>query len=291
VADAVVQGKTAEGLLDPYAKNSGACPACGATADGNEACTSCGAAVPAGTVQRSPLSGPGSHDKAAESQVPRSLNKTLAPQALSDDEITAELGAIRAWFDAQSTSSQESESLALAAGQLAHELVQRHPGPSIPATAPRPAGSITPADVRRANAGALSGVMGVGAGMAVPGLSPMPLPMPMPPAMPMPMPPPTQMPVPPAMPVPPVAPPAPIPPVATAQANTRISDRSRRAGIPRRPVVAERYDRRQRRGTTEARRVRTETTAANTQSSARRRYWILAGTGTGPGADACSALR
>jgi hypothetical protein len=126
------------------------------------------------------MSEPANMDATIGPSIPRSLNQTLAPEALSDDAITAEIDAIRAWFGAQSTSSKEAESLALAAGQLAHEFVKRHPGPSIPTTAPRPAGGITPADVRRANAGALTGV---GAAMAVPGLAPIPAPMPMPPPM------------------------------------------------------------------------------------------------------------
>lgn len=221
VADAVVQGKSAEELLDRYAVNSSKCPACGTATDGDEACPSCGgapemapASAPTHAIQRSPVSGPSSTDGAAAlHQLPRSLHQTLAPSALSDDEIAAEIGAIRVWLNAQVATSKESESLALALGQLAHELVTRHPGPSIPATAPRPANSITPADVRRASAGALGGVTAAGAVMAVPGLSPMPPPVPMPPPM---LEPPLAPPVaaPPVVAPPPL--PAPTPPVAPA---------------------------------------------------------------------------
>jgi hypothetical protein len=117
VADAVVQGKSAEGLLDGYASTSGKCPACGATTGGDEACDSCGgvagvpapASTPAQMVQRSHTSGPGPTEGAAGLQLPRSLDRTLAPSAMSDDEISAEIGAIRAWFNAQSASSTESE--------------------------------------------------------------------------------------------------------------------------------------------------------------------------------------
>lgn len=220
VADAVVQGKSAEELLDRYAVSSPKCPACGAATDGDEACPSCGGApemappsAPAHAIQRSPASERNFTDGAAAlQQLPRSLHQTLDPSALSDDAIAAEIGAIRAWFNAQSASSKESEPLALALGQLAHELVTRHPGPSIPATPPRPANSITPADVRRASAGAVAGVTAAGAGMAV-GLAPMPPPVTMPPPL-------LELPLAPPVAAPPVAAPpplpAPTPPVAPA---------------------------------------------------------------------------
>ena len=212
VADAVVQGKSAEALLDRYGtpdseadqhEAAGKCPACGTSSDGGGACTSCGAkpavAVPTQAIQRSPDPELGSTSPAAGLRLPRSLNQTLDPAALSDDGLAVEIDAIRAWFAAQATSSKESESLARALGQLAHEFVKRHSGPSIPATAPRPASSITASEVRRANAGALPGTTGVGVAMAMPGLAPVP----------------PSMPMPPPMPVPPVAPPVPVPPVAT----------------------------------------------------------------------------
>jgi hypothetical protein len=73
VADAVVQGRSAEGLLDPYAPSSGECDACGASTEGAGACPSCGgnaaAAAPSSTpghaIQRSPASGAGPTDGAA----------------------------------------------------------------------------------------------------------------------------------------------------------------------------------------------------------------------------------
>lgn len=204
------------------ASRSPKCPACGTATDGDEACTSCGADAPVTAptststhvIQRSPVSGRSSMDGAAALQeLPRSLHQTLTPSALSDDEIAAEIGAIRAWFNAQSASSKESESLALVLGQLGHELVTRHPGLSIPTTAPRPANSITPADVRRASAGALGGVTTAGAIMAAPGLWPIPPPVTMPPPM-------LEPPLAPPVAAPPVAAPpalpAPTPPVAPA---------------------------------------------------------------------------
>jgi hypothetical protein len=209
VADAVVRGESAEALLDQHA-GGGMCASCGGTSESGEGCASCAAAATgpgAGqAIQRSPEPEHGPSAGASVAGLPRSLHQSLAPAGLSNDELVAEINAIRAWFAGQAASSKESESLAMALGQLAHELVKRQPGPPIPAKAPRPASSITPSDVRRANAGAIAGATGVGVAMAVPGLAPVSPPMPMPPPMPVPPPPP--------VPAPPVtAPPVPAPPV------------------------------------------------------------------------------
>jgi hypothetical protein len=217
VADAVVQGKSAEAMLDrhstPDPKNGqhevdGQCAACGTSTDSAGGCTSCSAkpAVAASlqAIQRSPDPDVGTTSPGSALRLPRSLNETLALTALSDDELAAEIDAIRGWFAEQTTSSKESDALARTLGQLAHELVKRHPGQSLPATAPRPASSITPSDVRRASAGALAGTAGLGVAMAVPGLAPVPPPMPMPPP----------------MPIPPVTPPVPVPAVATPPVPT-----------------------------------------------------------------------
>jgi len=212
VADRVVRGESAEALLDQHASGGRKCPDCGADQGNGDGCTSCGAKAPAATsghlVQRSPAE-VGSTKEPAGQRLPRSLNRTLAPASLSDDEIVVEIEAIRAWFGAQSASSKDSDALALALGHLAHELVRRRPGPSLPTTAPRPASSITPADVQRASAGMLAGV--VGTGMVAPGLTPMPPPIPPP----IPMPPPVPTIVPPVAPpvAPPITPPVVAPPV------------------------------------------------------------------------------
>ena len=198
VADAVVRAESAEALLDRYAPDGGTCPSCGSS-KGGETCASCAASfggAEAGHVQRSPAPALDSTHQTMDASLPRSLNQSLAPASLSDEDLVAEIDAIRTWFAARSTSSKESQSLAIALGQLGHEFVKRHPGPSIPATASKPAGSITPSDVHRANAGAIAGATGVGIAMAVPSLAPVPMPMP------------------PPMPAPPVAPPVPPPPLA-----------------------------------------------------------------------------
>jgi hypothetical protein len=111
VADAVVRGESAEAVLDQHA-GAEKCASCGGTSQSSEVCSSCAASAagpePGHTIQRSPAPENGSTAGATGAGLPRSLNQSLAPTSLSDDEIVAEINAIRAWFAAQATSSKES---------------------------------------------------------------------------------------------------------------------------------------------------------------------------------------